>query len=39
MTDTVNDGLNVDQVSKDLAVPGTPKVIVHKTTEKDLAKI
>ena len=25
MTDTVNDGLNVDQVSKDLAVPGTPK--------------
>ena len=24
MTDTVKDGLNVDQVSKDLAVPGTP---------------
>ena len=25
MTDTEKDGLNVDQVSKDLAVPGTPK--------------
>ena len=25
MTDTVKDALNVDQVSKDLAVPGTPK--------------
>ena len=38
MTDTVKDALHVDQVSKDLAVPGTPKSIISQDIGEGLGE-
>ena len=38
MTDTVKDALNVDLVSKDLAVPGTPKSNISQDNGQGLGE-
>ena len=38
MTDNVKDGLNVDQVSRDLAVPGTPKSNISQDNGEGLGE-
>ncbi len=38
MTDNVKDGLNVDQVSKDLAGPGTPKSAISQDNGQGLGE-